>query len=78
MRISELEMQIEDFEDQLVVKPPFAPGAKFEARCHLCSWSFHKWTDVEARAWLRTHIIDEHLTPIADRQFIAGTGPSTS
>lgn len=72
------QVNIEDFEDDLVIVDPVVPGAKFEARCHLCSWTFHKWTDDEARAWLRTHIIDEHLTPIEGRHFVTGPGPSTS
>lgn len=71
-------MHIEDYEDQLVIKPPVVPGAKFEAVCHLCSWSFHRWTEDEARMFLRSHIIDAHLTPIGDRVFVAGTGPNTS
>lgn len=71
-------MNIEDFEDDLVIVDPVVPGAKFEARCHLCSWSFHKWTDDDARTCLRTHIIDEHLANIEYRKFVSGTGPNTS
>lgn len=72
------QVNIEDFEDDLVIVDPVVPGAKFEARCHLCSWSFHKWTDDDARTCLRTHIIDEHLANIEYRKFVSGTGPNTS
>ncbi len=69
---------IEEIENDLVVIPPVVPGAKHEARCHLCTWTFHKWSDNEARSWLRAHIIDAHLRPLADRPFIKGDGPATS
>lgn len=71
-------LDIDNIAGELTIKQPVVPGAKFEAICHLCTWSFHKWTEDEARAWLRTHIIEEHLTPIAERMFIIGTGPKTS
>jgi hypothetical protein len=71
-------MHIEDLEANLTINPPADSRAKFEAVCHLCSWSFHRWTEEEARMFLRSHIIDAHLTPIGDRVFVAGTGPNTS
>ncbi len=69
-------MEIEYHEDRLTVREPKVPGAKFEAVCHLCSWSFHKWTEQEARSSLREHVIEEHLSK--SREFTIGTGPRTS
>ena len=69
-------MDIGDHEDRLTVLKPKITGSKFEAVCHLCSWSFHKWTEEEARSWLRQHVIEEHLS--RSRQFTIGTGPRTS
>ena len=71
-------MHIEDLEGQLIIKPPVVAGAKHEAVCHLCTWSFHRWTDEDARAYLRAHIIDAHLNPQNPYDFTIGTGPSTS
>jgi hypothetical protein len=69
-------MDIGDHEDRLTVREPKVPGAKFEAVCHLCSWSFHKWTKEEALSSLRQHVIEEHL--LESRRFTIGTGPSTT
>lgn len=65
-------MDIESIEDQLIVKPPVVEGSKWEAVCHLCPWSFHKFTEEEARSWLREHVVAEHLTPYVDT-FMTGT-----
>lgn len=64
-------MMIEDHEELLRVIPPVVEGAKWEVRCHFenCRWCYFKWSEDEAKAFLRTHIIDAHLTPIEDRPF---------
>lgn len=36
---------------------------KFEAVCHLCKWTFFKWTVDEARAFLLRHIDETHVNP---------------
>ena len=42
---------------------PVRDGGKFEARCHLCAWTYHKWTEAEARELLMDHLDTTHINP---------------
>lgn len=73
-------MNIEDLEDQLTVKPPPEGdrSGRHEAQCHICPWTYFRDTDDDARAFLRSHIIDAHLRPGAHDPLNVETGQSTA
>lgn len=47
----------------LKILNPAGPRQKFEAQCHLCSWTFFKWTIAEAEELLEAHLQSAHINP---------------
>ena len=47
----------------LQTRMPAMPNQRFEARCHRCPWSYHKWTAEECRELLLWHLEDAHIDP---------------
>jgi hypothetical protein len=49
----------------LKIRNTQGPNQKFEAECHLCKWTFHKWTIDEASEILVWHLDRKHINPPA-------------